>query len=289
MKKGFPVYDICTLSEYQQHDILVDRFAHYLAKHHDLHFPHKHNFYHLVYFSKGSGTHHIDFKSFTVKPGQIYFMVPGQVHSWFFEGETDGYIINFSETLFNSFLLKQGYLDNLPFFSGDIDDAVVNLSGKNKSAVSHLFEEIINETQQPDRYSFDAVRILMMRIFTVIARTHINTANTPQVSYNHTLLTNFRRLIEQNFVQSKLPKDYAALLYITPNHLNAICNDILGTPAGELIRQRVILEAKRMLVNPKTTIGEIAGYLGFDDNSYFTRFFKKQAGVTPEEFRHTLK
>ncbi|MEO6499030.1 MAG: AraC family transcriptional regulator [Mucilaginibacter sp.] len=289
MKKGFPVYDICTLSEYQQYDILVDRFGPYLQKHHDLHFPHKHNFYHLVFFTKGGGTHHIDFKTFDVQAGQIYFMIPGQVHSWFFEGETDGYIINFSQAFFNSFLLKPDYVDTLPFFSGDIDAAVINLTGKVKSTITGLFENIIVETQSHDRFSFDMIRALMMEVFIAIARTHSNTGEAIAPTYNQTLLSNFRKLIEQNYSELKLPKDYAALLYITPNHLNALCNDILGIPAGELIRQRVGLEAKRMLVNPKTTISDIAGQLGFADNSYFTRFFKKQAGITPEEFRRTLK
>ncbi|RYZ93768.1 MAG: helix-turn-helix domain-containing protein [Sphingobacteriaceae bacterium] len=289
MKKGFPVYDICTLSEYQQHDILVDRFGQYLKKHHDLHFPHKHNFYHLVFFTKGSGTHHIDFKTFSVTPGQIYFMIPGQVHSWFFEGEIDGYIINFSQAFFNSFLLKADYPETLPFFSVDIDDAVINLTGKVKSTIAGLFENIIEETQSHDRFSFDMIRALMMQVFAAIARVHNNISKGVAPTYNQTLLSNFRRLIEQNYAALKLPKDYAALLYITPNHLNALCNDILGISAGELIRQRVALEAKRMLVNPKTTIADIAGQLGFADNSYFTRFFKKQAGTTPEEFRRTLK
>ncbi|RYD87752.1 MAG: helix-turn-helix domain-containing protein [Sphingobacteriales bacterium] len=289
MKKGFPVYDICTLSEYQQHDILIDRFGAYLQKHHDLHFPHKHNFYHLVFFTKGSGTHHIDFKTFNVQPGQIYFMIPGQVHSWFFEGETEGYIINFSEAFFNSFLLRPDYPDTLPFFSSDIDDAVVNLTGKVKSTIIALFEDIIQETQGHDRFSFDMIRTLIMRVFTLIARVHSKTGEAAVPTYNQTLLSNFRKLVEQNFSGFKLPKDYAALLYITPNHLNALCNDILGMPAGEVIRQRVALEAKRLLVNPNLTIADISGQLGFADNSYFTRFFKKQAGTTPEEFRRTLK
>ncbi|RVT96529.1 helix-turn-helix domain-containing protein [Mucilaginibacter limnophilus] len=289
MKSGFPVYDICTLSEYQQHDILIDRFGTYLQKHYNLHFPHKHNFYHLVFFTKGGGTHAIDFKTFNVQPGQIYFMIPGQVHSWFFEGEADGYIINFSSAFFNSFLLKPEYPETLPFFSGNLDDMVINLTKKVKNTVADLFEDIIEETTGHDRFSFDMIRMLMMRIFTVIARAHTATTATAAPTYNQTLLSNFRKLIEQNYTTLKLPKDYAALLYITPNHLNALCNDILGISAGEVIRQRVSLEAKRMLINPKLSIADIAGRLGFADNSYFARFFKKQADMTPEEFRRTYK
>lgn len=289
MKSGFPIYDICTLSEYQQHDILIDRFGAYMQKHNNLHFPHKHTFYHLVFFTKGSGTHAIDFKTFDVQAGQIYFMIPGQVHSWFFEGDVDGYIINFSQAFFNSFLLRPDYPDTLPFFSGNLDDMVINLNKKLKSTIAALFEDIILETTGHDRFSFDMIRILMMRIFTLIAREHSKVTETAALTFNQTLLNNFRKLIEQNYNTLKLPKDYAALLYITPNHLNALCNDILGLSAGEVIRERVALEAKRMLVNPKLTVADIAGRLGFSDNSYFTRFFKKQAGTTPEEFRRTLK
>jgi len=81
------------------------------------------------------------------------------------------------------------------------------------------------------------------------------------------------------------PKDYAELLYITPNHLNALCKDLLGIQAGEVIRNRILLEAKRLLTNPLLTITEIALQLNFNDNSYFTKFFKKSTGITPEEFR----
>mgnify|MGYP001608602554 CR=1 FL=1 len=83
----------------------------------------------------------------------------------------------------------------------------------------------------------------------------------------------------------RLPKQYAELLYITPNHLNALCNDVLGVPAGEVIRNRIILEAKRLLINNDMTVLEIANHLNFADNSYFTKFFKKLEGITPEEFR----
>ena len=75
------------------------------------------------------------------------------------------------------------------------------------------------------------------------------------------------------------------MLHITPNHLNALVQEILGRPAGAVIRDRVLLEAKRLLTNADMTAAEIAYELNFQDNSYFSRFFKKYAGVTPEGFR----
>ena len=75
------------------------------------------------------------------------------------------------------------------------------------------------------------------------------------------------------------------MLFMTPNHLNALSNAVLGKPAGELIRDRVMLEAKRLLVNSDYTITQIADLLHFEDNAYFTRFFKKYTGLSPENFR----
>jgi AraC family transcriptional activator of pobA len=285
MKKAFPVYDICALSDHQHEDLLVSRFAPYLEKHQNLSLPHKHTFYHVVLFTKGGGTHSIDFKSFPVKPYQIYFMAPGQVHRWNFEGPVDGYIINFSASFFQSFLLRPDYLDSFPFFTGNIDDEVINLSNIAQATVINLFEQLILESTQPNKMGMDIIRALMLQLFILVARESPNSSLATMPNYNYTLLQSFRKLTDMNFATLKLPKDYAALLYITPNHLNALCNDLLGISAGEVIRNRVILEAKRLLVNLDLTITAIADKLNFTDNSYFTKFFKKYTGLTPEEFR----
>lgn len=285
MKKDFPVYDICTLSEFKQEDILISRFAPYLEVHKNLHLPHKHTFYHMVLFTEGGGTHAIDFQSFDVNPGQVYFMIPGQVHSWSFKGHTDGYVINFSVPFFQSFLLKSDYLEQFPFFSGLAEQQVIEIPADQQSEIINLFEHIIKESENNQRLSVDMVKALLLQSFILAGRLCL--ANQPQnvTPYNYTLLRNFQKLIEQNFTTLKLPKAYAELLYITPNHLNALCNDVMGISAGEMIRNRIALEAKRLLVNLGLTISEISDKLNFADNSYFTKFFKKQSGLTPEEFR----
>jgi len=284
--KTLPVYDIETLSKQQEHELQISRFAEYIENHHkDLHSPHRHNFYHMVLFTKGAGSQTIDFENFPVKPFLIYFMIPGQVHSWTFEGGVDGYIINFSASFFQSFLANHDYLNQLPFFSGIAQDCVLNLPKELQQKSVSIFEELLSETQSKKPLTNDLIRSLMLQLFIHIARLSDNLQQSVAPSYNYILLKNFQRLIEQNYTRLKLPKEYAELLYITPNHLNALCNDLLGLSAGEVIRNRVILEAKRMLVNQALSVQQIADQLNFADNSYFTKFFKKQAGVTPEEFR----
>ena len=285
MQGAIPIYDICKLSDFQQDDLLISRFGAYLQKHKDLYFPHKHTFYHLVLFTKGGGKHSIDFKTFDVTPYQIYFMIPGQVHSWNFEGDVDGYVIHFTLPFFQSFLLKNEYLEQFPFFSGLIDDAVIQVQPSLQQEITNLFEGIIIESENPARMGMDMIRTLLLQVFILLNRTNTDNKEQQLPAYNYTLLKTFQKLIEKNFATLKLPKDYAELLYITPNHLNAICNDLLGISAGEVIRNRILLEAKRLLINLDLSVAEIGYRLNFNDNSYFTKFFKKYAGSTPEEFR----
>lgn len=212
-------------------------------------------------------------------------MIPGQVHSWDFEGFTDGYIINFSGSFFQSFLLNPSYPESFSFFSADVNAAVIDLPDYLHQKVVELFKAIINEDERKAPSATEMIKLLMLQLFITIDRLTEKSIDKGPASYNQTLLRSFQKLIAEHYTRIKLPKDYAELLYITPNHLNAVCKDLLGIPAGEVIRNRMVLEAKRLLTNPQLNINEIAFILNFSDNSYFTKFFKKFEGKTPEEFR----
>jgi AraC family transcriptional activator of pobA len=285
MNNEIPVYDIKYISEFRQENILVSRFAPYYASHKNLHESHRHSFFHALLFTEGKGTHSIDFETFTIKPFQIYFMAPGQVHNWNFDGHVDGYVINFSPEFFQSFLLRPDFIEDFSFFRGVASDSVIQIPKELHKKATAIFEEILKESTGNKGFELTMVKLLMMELFVLISRlsNHPDVAQTS--SYNYTLLKSFQKLIDINYKILKLPKEYAELLYITPNHLNALCNDLLGIPAGEVIRNRVILEAKRLLINPDMAISEIADTLNFTDNSYFTKSFKRHVGQTPEEFR----
>lgn len=286
-RQVLPVYTIQTLKEIpvSPEDFVADRFAHYLYEHQNLHFPHKHSFYHLVYFTKGSGSHSIDFIRFPVEAGQLYFMVPGQVHTWEFETQPDGYIVNFSEPYLHALLADPRYLQQFSFFSGQASQQVIRIPEAGRAAIEQTLETIVREGQANEPRKDDFVRSALVQLFIQVSR-HLDIGNHQQAnSYNSLLLHNFLKLIEQHYTKKKLVKDYAALLYVTPNHLNALSKDYTGRSAGELIRDRVLLEAKRLLINARLNVSQIALELDFADNSYFSKFFKKYTGVTPEGFR----
>jgi AraC family transcriptional activator of pobA len=286
-KNSIPVYDIYSLSrdKYTDEDLTVNPLAPYLEAHPHLYYPHRHSFYHLIFFTKGTGTHTIDFEHFKVAPGQIYFMIPGQVHSWSFGGDMQGYAINFSENILRTFAPAMQSLDVFPFFRGVAQESVIALSAKAQKEATAIIKNMLAEIQEHNIFNKDMVRSYLVSLFISVSRDSIDHAGDHAPLQNQLILNNFKKLVEQDYKQKHLPKDYATVLYITPNHLNALCKDLVGKSAGEIIRDRILLESKRLLVNMNMGIAEIAYELNFTDNSYFTKFFKKYTGVTPEEFR----
>lgn len=288
MKKGnIPVYDICSIDDRAGYkDLLIERFDSYLSKHYEhLHRPHRHSFFHLVFFTKGKGKHTIDFAGFIVKPFQVYFMIPGQVHSWHFEGAMDGYIVHFNAGLFSSFLQQQHYPGRFSFFNGLSKDGVRQLPVAVQQQAIMLFEDLLKEAASKEDAHLDMIRIRLIEFFILTERNTVPGGQKKNTVQKPKLLTDFITLADMHYRDIKLPKEYALLLHVTPNHLNAICREVLGKTAGDIIRERILLEAKRLLTNAGMSISEIAYALNFKDNAYFNRLFKKETGFTPETFR----
>lgn len=288
-RERFPTIDIQVMCNIGPEEVMVSRFSDYFELYHkNLDHPHRHNFYHLVYFTEGGGSHTIDFTKYPVQPRQIYFMHPGQVHSWDFEGKVEGFLVNFTDSFFKSFLLKVNYIESFSFFSGIESKYVLDLDEETANRIEPVFQELLVQSGLKSQFRPDLLRVMLLEIFLCIEinnQKYVSEQNIPH-QYD-TLIDNYQKLIEKHFLEIHLPNEYADMLSITPNHLNAVCKERLGMKAGELIRRRILLEAKRLLVNRELSVSQVAYSLNFNDNSYFTRFFKKNIGQTPEEFRNS--
>lgn len=287
---SIPVYRICTLpgKEMGKENILIDRLDHYLAQHTDIKFPHRHSFYHFVLFTKGSGKHTIDFKEYELVPGQIYFMIPGQVHGWFFQGTVEGYVVHFETDFFSNLLSNHRYLLQFPMLQSHLSQQVIQLDKNTYQESCQILEQLFFEYHGGKSFRKDMLQLLLLQLLTLISRVIPLEKNTALGGYKEETVQAFIDLIEMHYTTWKHPKKYASELNVSANYLNQICNDVIGKSAGSLIRERQVLEAKRLLTNAALSIKEIAGVLNFKDNSYFTKFFKRACGLSPEEFRKSF-
>jgi AraC family transcriptional regulator, transcriptional activator of pobA len=285
--KKIPTYSICNLLGSDQcfTEFLITRIGDFMRGHEDLYFPHRHAFFQIVLFTEGSGTHSIDFQKFQVVPHQVYAMGPGQIHSWEFDPGTEGFIINFNESFFTAICHNPNFVSEFPLFNAVSGVPVNILEAECCGEVHALMERMLREFQTDADFKQEMLRGMLLQIMVMLSRQLPRVSSFGISRHQLTTLRTFERLIEEHFREKRLPRDYAELLFITPNHLNALVNASIGKPAGELIRDRVVLEAKRLLANSDLNISQVAAALNFEDNAYFTRFFKKYTGVAPEVFR----
>lgn len=285
MKQPYPTYGIKNLNSDASANklLVVDGFKEYYAGNPHVKQLHNHSFFHILLFTEGEGHHVIDFEKFDIEKGMIYFMKPGQVHQWHFTKEADGFILNFSPLLFDSLQISSDVILNFPIFKLDVLKQVHVLKGADLEKVTSLINTIKLEKESGNALSQLIIANKIIELFIDIHKMfkleRSNKINTSSV------LQQFYDLIDAHYKELKLPKEYAKVLNITPSHLNQLCKQVTGLSAGDIIRNRILLEAKRLLVNLELTVAEVSDNLNFSDYSNFTKFFKKYTSITPDGFR----
>lgn len=249
---------------------------------------HRHNFYMIAWITQGCGTHFIDFSPYPVKPRSLYWLAPGQVHAWDLTAPTTGYIVAFTSEFFSRSWHDQNILSDFPYFYAF--QSAIELNEQQSLIIHHLIERIELEYQSclldRNEMLYAYLRILLIEA----KRLYAPAVNASPATATVLLTQKFRVQIEANFLKQLSVSDYAKRLGITANYLNEAVKDATGQTAGTLIRDRLLLEAKRLLIHSDLTASEVANQLNFDDPSYFSRFFKKYANCSPGDFRkQTLK
>ncbi|KAB2918833.1 MAG: helix-turn-helix domain-containing protein [Bacteroidetes bacterium] len=280
-----PVYKIENF-EFYHSSFYARRLKDHIEKHGFIQHPHKHDFYLAVLFTQGTGTHEIDFTSYPVAKGAVFLMNPGQVHRWTLTDDTEGYIF-FHTKEFYDITCANKRINDFTFFSSAGVSPFVLLNDEQLVQAEALFKRIFNQNQATDSiHKFETLGALCNLLYLDIEGVYSRkeTVSKQSTLYLHKLNT-LRQLIDLNYTLLKYPKDYAALMSISAKHLNRICIETVGKTTGDLISERLVLEAKRVLAYSDKPIKQIAEQLGFDDSAYFIRFFKKHTAQTPAKFQ----
>ncbi len=267
-------------------DFYVNTFSEHIKTNKRLIFtPHSHNFYLCVIFTKGTGVHEIDFNSYEINPGKIFFLTPGQTHFWKFDSQPDGFIFFHSKEFYDMHYTAHK-LRTFPFYYSYQNPPLLDLP-ENDSEVKNKYQNLYRE--YIDSKPFRELKIvnIINDIYITLARRY--TADVDIANYSHPnylkILEQFEQLIEKYYDKQKLPKFYADKLNITTKHLNRIAKETVNKTTNQLISERVILEAKRLIVHSNSSLFSIAETLGFTDYAYFSRYFKTKTAMAPLEFR----
>ena len=255
--------------------------------------PHLHDFYSIFWIESGEAIHATEFVEYSLKADTILFVPPGLKHRMYIDHSVGGIYMLFNEDFIrynrkNHVPLKEYRLFNNPDFK-----SLITVVPEKRPKLINIAELIYSELQTPDDYSQDIVLNLLHLFLLESRRIFDQQYQAPREEPNSTpdaTIIRFKQLIEENYTTQKNVSPYAEMLNMNPSCLNELTKRTTGITAGELIRNRVIDETKKLLYSSSISGKEIAFQLGFDDPAYFSRFFRKYTGTTLKEFRqHSRK
>lgn len=247
---------------------------------------HRHDFYYILVLEKGSGSHEIDFTSYEIFDHSIFLMRPGQVHQLTLRTGSTGYLLQFKTDFFyTQNKLSQELLRKV----SHVNFCSITDNGFKK--LEAILSYIVKEYREKQEGYHEVIKSNLSIFFIELVR-HRQNKNIAAIDpkhYSQEQLEKFLDLIETNITKNKQVSQYAEMLHISTYQLNAITKTVLNKTPSELINEHIILESKRQLLATSNQVNQIADQLGYDDISYFIRFFKKHTDYSPEAFRHNFK
>lgn len=250
--------------------------------------PHRHNYYEVFYFEEGDGQHMVDFEWLPIQPHSLHLVSPGQVHCVQRSLDSSGYVLLFSRDFLLSTAISKDDVLGLPLFLHPRAVSVV-LPQEQAAAIRTVIDSMKREWVVGGAFSEDIVRAyltIMLLKYASLVQPMEEEHRADSVTIQ--LVQRFKVAVENNFRHLHQVCDYAAHLAVTPSHLNDVTKKVTGSNASDVIHERIVLEAKRLLLHSGLTTKEIASFLNFQDPSYFSRFFRKYTGQSPSGFKAAL-
>lgn len=287
MSEQLPVYSLSSFSspERKSQQFQVEVFD--AKRHFSVKYPHRHDFFEILFLKKGSGFHVIDANNYEIKPPCVFFMSPGQAHKFEFSNDIEGYIFIFTADFYLINKNNQNSLIEFPFFfTLQQDNPPLILSKKDDvHFLESLFVRAIAELKENRTGAIDVLRSALDLILTTCATNYGLVESMSGKGKGQILVKRFYSLVEDNHQKNLSISQYAEILAVSPNHLSQTLKKLTGRTAIQIIKSKQILEIKRLLVHTNMTVSEIATQFNFFDQSYFSKFFKRETGMLPLQYR----
>ncbi|WP_294957716.1 helix-turn-helix transcriptional regulator [uncultured Flavobacterium sp.] len=241
--------------------------------------PHRDDHYMFIVLAQGTFELELDFKPIAMSGRCAYFIAPGQVHSYTNQDNCKGWYI-----FMDSLLISEKYTQILNTYLNSRQG--IQLAEDNLLfAVIPILENLLKQKNEffQDQTEYSLADAVLG--FFIGALVQEDSAKALIGGQKYQTVNAFKQLLQERYKECKQVKDYAGLLNITPLYLNEIVKQVTGFTVSYWIQQAITLEAKRLLYYTELDIKQIAFELGYDDHAYFSRFIKKNTGMTASEFR----
>ena len=260
-----------------------------------MHMPlYRANFFRVIHFTNANLHFTSGEKEHDVFNNCLCFTYPGKLESWTRTGRLYGYVIYFTPSFAELDITRPNFDNDYPFFNFNAE-LVLPLTDEEADEIKQQANEMIKEiySEAPDK--LEMVKKLLLIYLHKIKRIYNKKVNSlsPEIKASKTLFNRFRKEVDdymqQLSAQKKIAMPSVSLiakqLFVNANYLNGIIKNLTGKTASAHIQEKLLLEAKSFLIHTDLQVTEIAFKLGFENTSYFNRFFKKNTSLPPMEYR----
>ena len=252
----------------------------------------RNNYYSLIWVKEGFGKIKADFSEYDFEANSLFAFAPYQPYMFFDNPNIEGVAIQFHPDFFCIHKHQQEVACNGVLYNNIYQPPFVTIDEKAENTFGMVLEQIKTEMQNPALAQYELL-VSYLKIFLITA-SRLKTEQLSALEQENAkgkepfILQNLKNFIEIHFKTKHSPSDYAYLLNITPKALGKITKAHFNKTLSDLISERIIIEAKRELYLTNKAIKEIAYELGYEDEHYFSRFFKNNADVSPQMYRETV-
>ncbi|WP_184691207.1 AraC family transcriptional regulator [Saccharothrix tamanrassetensis] len=243
-------------------------------------FPHRHTFHEIVYVTGGTGTHVVDLARWELRPPHLCVIAPGQVHHWVDTRDLEGFVVLFTDDFLIDHPADRELLRRLS------ERPWLTLDERTHRSMSGLIAEL-DEEYRNRAEGVESVLRSLLHVLIVRAARLPETPAAPPPARTGAVAEEFARLAGRPDVDLWSVRAYAERIGVTPGYLTEAVKAATGRTPSELVREARASEAKRLLARTDLTVRQIAGRVGFADPAYFCRFFRRETGVSPGDFRRS--
>jgi len=256
--------------------------------------PHIHSFYQVIWFKKGMGKHSVDFKTYDVFDNAIFFVAPNQVH--YFDENTDyeGVLLHFNQLFLVQDQSPLDFFLNCNLFNNPYQQPSCCIGTGIDDILDKYVSQIKDELENEETFGKEMILGNYLKSFLIQIQRRKNQFEqaadplSPIFDEKRMQLMKFINLIDENYKKGYSVAEYARLLHISSRSLSDLTQQQLNKTPSQMIQERIILEAQRLLLYSNFNINQVGYRLGFDDASYFVKYFKKYTGVSPSEFKKSV-
>lgn len=267
----------------------------YLGKHQgNASKPHIHSFYQIIWFKSGAGKHYVDFKEYEVSENSIFFIAKNQVHHFDANTNYKGILIHFNELFLVQKDTEMDFLLKCNLFNNPYQQPSCCVGSNIQYVLDQYIQQIMGELNGQDTFAKEELLRIYLKAFLIQIQRRkngleqVNGQQYAAVNEKRMQLMEFVNLIDENYKKGYTVSEYARLMHISTRTLSDLTSQLVNKTPSQMIQERIILESQRLLLHSDLNVGQIGYRLGFDDPSYFVKYFKKHTNISPSEFRNSI-